>query len=209
MTFTGTSVLMGIVIWCKYCIHRGVSAAGPCTCLPSHIQKTTRHFRHWNRSYPWVKGWGGVFGSDRWSCLSQSLHQYLTAPSARPSSADASSTGHLMMETDPVLITRSFFVLTHSLMHKSRNQHSMWRLHLIRVRTMTVTQPICSRKYNKNCKIITEILWKTLHEVTVFHPLYMCLTVQHTNLHAPTLPACSPVRTHGDVKSTCLISARQ
>jgi len=66
LTFTGTSVLMGIVFWHKYCIHRAVPAAGqvrsgPCTCVPSHIQKTTQHLRHWNCSYPWVKkGWGSV-----------------------------------------------------------------------------------------------------------------------------------------------------
>jgi hypothetical protein len=200
------SVLTRIIFWSKHCINRRVPAAGPCTCLPSHIQKT-KHFRHWNSSYPWVKGWGGV---QVWvwqtTELPQSLNQYLTAPSVspRPSSADVSSTCHLMMETDPVLITCSFVVSIHSTMHKSRNQHSISRLHSISVRTKwQVTQPICSIKYNKKCKTITEIPRKMLHEVTVFTLLrFVSQCNIHTYMHEH-YPACSPVGTNGDVKSTC------
>jgi len=209
-TFTGTSVLMRIV-FLKQTLHKSKSSrSSPCTCLPSHIQKTTKHFRHWNSSYPWVKGWGGVrVWVWQMTELPQSLNQYLTAPSVRsrprPSSVDASSTCHLMMETDPVLITCSFVVSIHSTMHKSRNQHSIWRLHSISVRTKwQVTQPICSIKYNKKkCKTITEIPRKMLHEVTVFTLLrFVSQCNIHTYMHEH-YPACSPVGTNGDVKSTC------
>jgi hypothetical protein len=166
----------------------------------------------------WKSGEVYEFGSDRrWSCPNHwtSIWQLpLSDPDPDPaqlSSPDASSTCHLMMETDPVLIMCSFVVSIHSTMHKSRNQHSIWRLHSISVRIKwEVTQPICSIKYNnKKCKTITEILRKTLHEVTVFT---LSTFVSQCNIHTymqELYPACSPVGTDGDVKSTCLISAQK
>lgn len=140
-----------------------------------------------------ILGWKGgevyVFGSDRRTELSQSLNQYLTAASVRPSSADASSTCHLMMTTDPVFITCSFLFQYTVQCTSQETKHSIWRLHSISVRTIwQVTQPLRSIKYNnKNCKtIIIQILWETLHEVTVF-TLSTCLMMQHTHLHAWTL----------------------